>query len=70
MDGIKSLLASKTFWGAALAVVAGILSLFGFEFGAADQGAVIDSGYNIAGIVGGILAIYGRIVASKKIGSE
>ena len=37
MDGTKSLLTSRTFWGAALMMVASALAYFGIDFGAEDQ---------------------------------
>ena len=69
-DNVKSIFSSKTFWGAIIAVGAGILSLFGYHFATEDQSAVIEIGTGIAAAVGGVVAIYGRVVASKKIGSE
>ena len=69
MDGFKSILSSKTFWGALLAIAAGVLGMLGFEFSAADQSAVLEYVVTGGSIVGGIIAIVGRIVASKKIGA-
>jgi hypothetical protein len=69
MSDVKTLFASKTFWGALVAVLAGALSLFGYQLGAADQAELINALSGIAAAAGGLLAIYGRIVASKRIGS-
>lgn len=68
MESFKSLFASKTFWGAALGGVAALLGLLGYTFGPEDveQAAVALS--SVGAIVGTIVAIIGRIVASKKIG--
>ena len=68
MDGVKSLFASKTFWGGLIAVVAGILGFFGYQLGSEDQAAIIEAGSAIAAAVGGVIAIWGRVKASKKIG--
>ena len=68
MDDFKSLLASKTFWGGVIAVIAGILGFFGWTLSADDQQALIDLGVGIAASIGGIVAIWGRVKASKKIG--
>ncbi|MEX1206541.1 MAG: hypothetical protein WEB85_14950 [Dongiaceae bacterium] len=68
MDGFKSILASKTFWGALLAIAAGVLGMFGFDLPAADQATLLDYVGGGGAMVGGVIAIVGRVVASKKIG--
>ena len=67
MDDFKSLFASRTFWGGALAVVAGILGFFGYQIGGPDQAALIEAGSAIAASVGGVISIWGRVKASKLI---
>ena len=67
MDDFKSLLASKTFWGGVIAVIAGILGFFGWTLSADDQQALIDLGVGIAASIGGVIAIIGRVKASKII---
>jgi hypothetical protein len=67
MSGIKSLLASKTIWGALMAVAAGGLSLAGYTIAAADQVEIMNLVSGIGATGGGVLAIYGRIKATKKI---
>lgn len=68
MDGIKSIFASKTFWGAAAAVIAGGLGILHYSLSPADQASLVDIGTGIAAAVGGIIAIVGRVLASKSIG--
>lgn len=68
MNGIKNILASRTFWGGLLAIVAGLLGLFGFEFSGADQATAVDYVAGVGAMAGGFIAIIGRIIASKKIG--
>jgi threonine/homoserine efflux transporter RhtA len=68
MSEFKTLLSSKTFWGALVAVVASVLSFFGYQVGATEQSELITIGTSVAGSAGGLFAIYGRIVASKRIG--
>jgi hypothetical protein len=68
MSEVKSLLSSKTFWGAVVAVLAGGLSLIGYEFGPADQVEIVNLASGLGAALGGVIAIYGRIVASKRIG--
>ena len=69
MSEVKTLFSSKTFWGAFVAILASALSLFGYQTGAADQAELINTISSLAGAAGGLFAIYGRIVASKRIGS-
>ena len=64
MDGTKSLLTSRTFWGAALMMVASVLAYFGIDFGAEDQSKVA---YILAEIAGFVLTVWGRIAASKTV---
>lgn len=68
MSEIKSLLASKTIWGALIAVFAGVLSLAGYSISADDQASLLELAAGLASTTGGAFAIYGRIKASKKIG--
>lgn len=57
---VKSIIQSKTVWGGLLAIASGALGFFGYSMGIPDQEAIIS-------IVGGAIAIYGRIKASKKV---
>ena len=68
MDGIKGFLASKTIWGAVVALLGTLGTLLGFDFGAADQATLLDSVYQVMEIGGILFAMYGRVVGSKKIG--
>jgi len=70
----KSLLISRTFWGAAVAAVAGIAAISGHVISAEDQTAfvdnVVDIATGIASVVGAAIAIYGRLKATKMIGAS
>lgn len=68
MEDVKGILASKTIWGAAVAALGAIGALFHFDFGAADQAATLDAVYAIMSAAGSLLAIWGRVTATKKIG--
>lgn len=70
MNDVKGFFASKTIWGGIIAGLGAIGSIFGFDFGAADQAAAIDAVYNIMTAVGALLAIWGRVTATKTIGSK
>lgn len=69
MTDVKSLFASKTVWGGILALIAALAGLFGYTITPADQAALMETATAIVGAIGGVLAIYGRIVATKRIGS-
>lgn len=60
---VKNALQSKTIWGAAIAVLAQIALLIGWDVG--DTGGLAEQ---ITALIGGLIAIYGRITAVRKIG--
>ncbi len=69
MDEFKALTQSKTFWGAVVALGGSALSLGHYTLSPADAAQAIDLLSGIAGAVGGLIAIYGRVVATRKIGA-
>jgi hypothetical protein len=70
MDGVKGFLNSKTIWGGIIAALGAAASLFGLDFGAADQAATLEAVYNIISAAGALLAIIGRVQATKTIGQK
>jgi hypothetical protein len=70
MDGLKNWYQSKTVWGALIAVAASALHLAGLDVGADEQGELVNIAVTLAGAAGGLLALYGRIVASGQIGGK
>jgi hypothetical protein len=64
MDGAKPLIQSKTFWGALVA-----LALRHYTLTPADAAQAVDLLSGFASAVGGLIAIYGRVVATPKIGA-
>lgn len=68
MEDFKGMFASKTVWGGIVALLAGVLGLLGYTVNAADQATLIEMATAVAASVGGVIAIYGRVKASKKIG--
>lgn len=60
MNEVKSFLESKTIWGALIALIPTLTTVLGF-----DMGVTVNDVVTIAGLV---FVIYGRVVASKKIG--
>jgi hypothetical protein len=67
MNEFKALTESKTFWGAVVALTGSALTLGRYTLTSADAAQAIDLLSGMASAVGGLLAIYGRVVATKKI---
>ncbi|MBA1445856.1 MAG: hypothetical protein M3H12_18705 [Chromatiales bacterium] len=55
---------SRGVMGGAVAAVAGVIGLFGLEI---DQVTATDALLQIAALVGGIVAVYGRLKAAQPI---
>ena len=68
MNNFKGILSSKGVWGGLIVVLSALLGMFGYTIGLEDQQALTDAVSQIGAIVGGLLAIYGRITATKRIG--
>ena len=69
MDEAKPLIQSKTFWGAVVALGGATLTLAHYTLTPADAAQAVDLLSGIAGAIGGLIAIYGRVVATRKIGA-
>jgi hypothetical protein len=67
MNEFKALTESKTFWGAIVALAGSALTLGQYTLTPADAAQAVDLLSGMAGAVGGLIAIYGRVVATKKI---
>lgn len=67
MEDIKPWYTSKTVWGGIIAVGAGVAGAFGVAISPADQAHLSDIVVVIATSIGGLLAIVGRIKASKAV---
>lgn len=62
MEGTKNLFESKTVIGAIVTIIASIALMFGVDVG--DTNGLIEQ---ISAALGGLLALYGRITAIKRI---
>jgi len=69
MNEFKALTQSKTFWGAVIALGGSALTLGHYTLTPADAAQAVDLLSGIASAVGGLMAVYGRVVATKKIGA-
>lgn len=58
---------SKTIWGALLAVIASFMGLFGINLDEAAQLNIADTLVQLSGVVGSMIAIYGRLGATEVI---
>jgi hypothetical protein len=74
MYDVKPWYQSSGIWGGLIAVIAPVAGFFGYTLTADDAKALADgvtqlivAGSGVASIVGGIIAIVGRVRASKKI---
>jgi hypothetical protein len=67
MDELKPLVASRTFWGAVLSLASSGLAAGHYTLTPADAASAVDIVVSIISGVGGLVAIYGRVVASKQI---
>lgn len=68
MEDSKAWYASRGVWGSLVAVGAGIAGIWGYSITEADQATVVAAVSAIAGSVGGLVALWGRLKASKKVG--
>lgn len=68
MLDVKPWYQSKTVWGALIAIAAPLLGRAGLEVGGAEQAQIADALTTLAGTVGGLLALYGRLTATKGVG--
>lgn len=58
---------SKGVWGGIIALLAAIAGAFGYTVTGDDQQALSEIALSLGGAVGGLLAIYGRVKASKRV---
>ena len=63
MEETKSALTSKGVIGAIVTIAASIALMFGIDIG--DTGGLVEQ---ISAILGGLLSLYGRVTAVKRIG--
>ena len=58
---------SKGVWGGLIAVGAAIAGAFGYMISPEDQASLSEAAVVVAGAVGGVLAVYGRVKAEKMV---
>jgi hypothetical protein len=68
MNDSKHWYQSKTVWGALIAILASLLQASGVDFDAAGQDQLADDLVALSGAIGGLVALYGRLSAEKRLG--
>jgi hypothetical protein len=68
MNEVKSLLESRTFWGAVVALAGSALSVGHYTLSAADAAQAVELISGIVSAAGGLIAICGRVAATRRIG--
>ncbi|MDE1159303.1 MAG: hypothetical protein PW791_13740 [Neorhizobium sp.] len=70
MDGMKQWYQSKAVWGGVIAVAASLLQLMGYQVSQDLQGDLVDQAVTLAGVAGGLVAIWGRLSATHGISGK
>ena len=68
MDEYKGALASKAVWGGIIAILASVAAVWGIKIAPDEQARIVELVIAIASGIGGIMAIWGRVTATKMIG--
>ena len=58
---------SRTVWGALVAILASLANAAGVEVTAGDEGELADLLVAAVGTLGGLVALYGRISARRRV---
>ena len=66
-DEVKPWYRSRTVWGALVAIFASLAHAAGVEVTAGDEGELADLLVAAAGAAGGLVALYGRIAARRRV---
>lgn len=66
-DDLKAWYQSRTVWGALVAIFASLAHAAGIEVTAGDEGELADLLVAAVGAAGGLLALYGRIAARRRV---
>jgi hypothetical protein len=68
MDSVKPWYLSRTIWASVISVASAAAALFGLPVDGLDGGALTDSLLQAVTAISGIIAIFGRLGASTRIG--
>lgn len=67
MGELKNWYMSRTVWGGVVAILASCGNLLGLEIASEDQSGLVDGLTALAAAAGGLVAIWGRISARKRL---
>lgn len=67
MQNSKPWWQSKAVWGGLIALLAGIAGAFGYAVSPDEQAKIAEAVVAVAGGVGGLVAVYGRVKARSQI---
>ncbi len=67
MDDMKAWYQSKTVWGALVVVMAPLLQVVGLNLPRGVEGELVEGLMTVADGVGGLIALYGRLSATRVI---
>lgn len=59
---------SRGVWGSVVVILAMLLKSFGHEISPDLQGAMVDNAIAVVTVIGGVIALVGRVKATKTIG--
>jgi hypothetical protein len=68
MIDVKQWYQSKTVWGALVAILASLLQASGTAIDASGQDQLANNLVALSGAIGGLVALYGRLSADKRLG--
>lgn len=66
-EDLKAWYRSRTVWGALIAILASLANAAGVEVTAGDEGELADLVVSAVGTIGGLIALYGRISARRRV---
>ena len=69
MNDVKAWYRSRTVWGALIAILASLANAAGVEITTGDEGELADLVIAAVGTIGGLIALYGRIFARRRVTS-
>jgi drug/metabolite transporter (DMT)-like permease len=67
MVELKKWYQSRAVWGGLVAVVCGVLGLLGYGLEEAERQLLTDALVALGSLIGGLMAIWGRLKASDKV---
>lgn len=68
MNDVKIWYQSRTVWGALVAILASLANGAGVEMTAGDEGELADLIVAAVGTIGGLVALFGRLSARRRVG--